>query len=113
MPPPPIVIGLEREWASVSNGDTGKVTLFYTIQDAQEHFTARVVQEGSGTAILRIYNADGTSVLREWLIAPGSRALITLQDSVTINVPFSQVRTRVTLQGAPAQGIAGPGKGNK
>ena len=98
---PPIVIGLERLWGEVSNADGGKVSLFYTVLDAAENFSARAEQTGNGTAILNLYRANG-NLLRQWLIAPGSQALITLQDSITINVPFSIVRTRVTLQGAPA-----------
>ena len=101
MPPPPIVIGQEFEWMSVSNGDAGSVTLFVTVVNGAGSFTARVVQQGTGTAILTAYRVDGT-VLRQWLIAPGSRALDLLDgDGVPINVPFSVVRARVSLSGAP------------
>lgn len=112
MPPAPIVIGQEFEWMSVSNGDAGSVIMFATVTNGAGAFTARAVQQGSGSAILTAYKVDGT-VLREWLIAPGSRALDLLDgQGVPINLPFSVVRSRVSLSGTPRP-FAQQGGGSK
>jgi hypothetical protein len=98
MPPAPIVIGEEFEWSSVSNGDGGTLALFVTVVDSDGHFTVRAEQSGPSGGSLVIRRANGT-VLRTFNINPGSRALVALEDSVAINVPFQVARTRCELAG--------------
>lgn len=102
MPPPPVVIGQEFPWHSVSNGDGGTLSLFVTVvngtPDAPGDFTVRAEQTGPSGGQLIVRRANGT-VLRTFDVQPGSSALVRLEDSVAIGVPFSVVRNRVELVG--------------
>lgn len=94
------VIGVEFVWQMVSNGDGGTLTLYTTVTNAQEHFTVRAEHTGpvDGTGgILTIKRPIQGDIVID--IQPGSRALITLQESVAIALPWSQVFPRCQLQG--------------
>jgi hypothetical protein len=106
MPAPPVVIGVEFEAMSVSNGPIdgvpqGSLTIYITVIDgtpaAPGNFTARAVQEGPAGGVLTVNRpVQGPLDIQ---IQPGTRALINLTDGVTINLPWSQVRDRVSLSG--------------
>lgn len=105
MPAPPVVIGQEFEAMSISNGDGGSLTIFVTVVDAAGNFLIRGVQTGPSSGILTIQRgALGPLVID---CAPGSRALIRLQDSVAIGVPWSIVATRLSIQGGARPFVGG------
>lgn len=100
MPAPPVVIGQEFEAASVANGDGGTLTLYVTVVDVDGHFTIRGEQTGPSSGVLIISRGALSPLVID--CAPGSRALIRLEDSVAINQPWSEVAQRISLQGAAA-----------
>ena len=95
------VVGQEFPWASVSNGDGGTLSIWVTVVNQQRDFSVRVEQTGPSGGVLVWQNDNGTE-RRRFAIEPGSRVLVSAQESRTFNASWEVWEGRLSLLGASA-----------
>lgn len=97
MPAPAPVVGVEFTAVSIANGSGGMTTLFVTVINAAGRFTLRLVNTGTQPAALLITKAGGTTF--PFVCDPGSRVLITQQDSQAMGMTWAEVAAKFSIQG--------------